>query len=181
MDVKMLSELNIFTRAPSMGFKYQKLGTLTPIKFQIAFTTTEEYQMCLTYLQNLKLPIIDTNMTQSVFPTIPDTSRAAFKQPRSMSQISPVPTLSSQIPSLSTLPTFTPIQEEPEIYDFLSQVLVPSQPPTAATSNAVQPNYDDIRNLKDEDLKKILKERIKDPGFIKFVTRVESVLKSLQS
>lgn len=180
-----------------MGFKFTYPSST---KFQVGFTTNEEYAHCLAYLSSRGLAVMDTDVVQSVFPDdvrpppppqplmgsqlqhayatqlsqpmIPQSTNVALPRPSVHQQISQ--SLNQMTQPQMLIPE---VSNSPEELEFLSQILPP--PPVEHRVEEVGIINKEPLDLSDVELKNLIKERIKDPKFIEFVNRVEEVLNQL--
>lgn len=150
--------------------------------------------MCLDYLQSIKLSVVDTN--SAMFPEFQldgqlrnpmmfrrqELVKQPWQQTNPMDMIESQPamvgfhqqdrqqdllTLQSNIEptqAQTTMPfSQMPLQCAPDEIDYISKIIGPTK-----------------EELTDDELKDELRKRIKDPEFIKFVDRVEMLLKFLK-
>ncbi|CCH43475.1 hypothetical protein BN7_3025 [Wickerhamomyces ciferrii] len=181
LDVKKIHKfdenLSIYSKNPSIGFKYQIINELHQIitkRFQISFINPMEYQKFIYLLQQNKFNIKDDSTTSSSTQFIP---MSQINQPIDfMNQFQSQPTtqhLNTSILSQPILPMIQQTQPEQQVQqtqkndissDFLSKILKPTKEKT---------------ELNDSELKNLLIEKLNDLNFIKFVEKIEKNLHSL--
>lgn len=182
LDVKKIHKfdenLSIYSKNPSIGFKYQIINELHQIitkRFQISFINPMEYQKFIYLLQQNKFNIKDDSTTSSSTQFIP---MSQINQPMDfMNQFQSQPTtqhLNTSILSQPILPMIQQTQPEQQQQqqtqknnistDFLSKILKPTKEKT---------------ELNDSELKNLLIEKLNDLNFIKFVEKIEKNLHSL--
>lgn len=187
--------LSVFHRDTSMGFSYTSLGNGLSeyVKFQIKFISASEFQGCCNYLKTLPISLVDTQVSQSVFPSDSaflcsqksqlqelnnfGSTYAANLEPRG-NELESLD-FASLLPPASLSPTSfhcDPLKDE-GMYQALSQILNYDSPGKKFSKSTSQSNCNEMT---DEELQKYIVEKIKDENFMKSVERVELILKRLQ-
>lgn len=194
LDVKTINQnceqpLTIYAKFPSVGFKYitfidyQRTTTRTK-RFQVSFNSANEFQQFMAFLHDNNFNVKDDSTpstynqpsSQFIRPSLAQTLIDPFSQlsdsqslmnvmPMSQPQpLQPVIQMSQPQPARQQ-PSFQQIsstqivesdnEPQPQFNDYLSQIL--------------KPKSKELKDLSDEDLKKMLNEKLRDINFINFV------------
>lgn len=169
--------LSIYAKFPSVGFKYSMLNEyqiMVTKRFQICFNFANEFQQFISFLHENNFNIKDDSVnnyssyipTSSQFtrPTHPQNLNNSFSQP--LKSQDPINCINEQQQSqLSVLPMSQVDRhkiEQPQVDDFLSQIL--------------KPKPRELKDLSDEKLQEMLNEKLRDTTFINFVSTLKRVI-----
>lgn len=187
--------LSVFHRDTSMGFSYTSLGNGLSeyVKFQIKFISAIEFQSCCNYLKTLSISLLDTLVSQSVFPS---DGAFLFSQKSQLQELNNLggtyaanlEPKGNELESLDFATLLPPTSLSPTsfhcdslkdegMYQTLSQILNYDSPGKKFSKNTSQSNCNEMT---DDELQKYIVEKIKDENFMKSVERVELILKRLQ-